>query len=142
MRELEKLAQHLYICAPSVAQHAALACFLPSSLKILEQRRVEFQRRRDFLVPALARAGLVVPAQPAGAFYVYARCPGDGRRFAFELLEREAVAATPGIDFGANETQRYVRFAYTRGVPDLEEAAERVRKFCERRFRRRSGGIA
>jgi len=130
MRELEKLAQHLFICAPSVAQHAALACFLPSSLEILEQRRLEFQRRRDFLVPALERAGLAVPAPPSGAFYVYARCPGDGRRFAFELLEREGVAATPGIDFGAHRTRRYVRFAYTRSMEDLEEAAARLARCC------------
>jgi aspartate/methionine/tyrosine aminotransferase len=139
MREFEKLAQHLFICAPSVAQHAALACFLPATLKILEQRRLEFQRRRDFLLPALARAGLMVPAQPDGAFYVYARCPSgrhaapcDGKRFAFDLLEQEGVAATPGVDFGANGTKRYVRFAYTRAMADLEEAAERLKRFCGR----------
>jgi aspartate/methionine/tyrosine aminotransferase len=145
VREFEKLAQHLSICAPTVAQHAALACFLPATLKILEQRRIEFQRRRDFLVPALERAGLQVPARPSGAFYVYARCPAgrhqvpwDGRRFALELLEREAVAATPGIDFGSNETKRYVRFAYTRSMADLEEAARRLKRFCERKSGRRA----
>lgn len=144
MREFEKLAQHLFICAPTLAQHAALACFLPATLKILEQRRAEFRRRRDFLVPALQRAGLVVPAAPTGAFYVYARCPGrtarsavgrhevpwDGRRFALELLEREGVAATPGVDFGAHGTKRTVRFAYTRGMDDLQEAARRLARFC------------
>jgi len=141
MREFEKLAQHLFICAPSVAQHAALACFTPSSLKIFERRRFEFQRRRDFLVPALERAGLVVPARPSGAFYVYAACAGDGRRFALELLEREGVAATPGMDFGSNATRGYVRFAYTRTMADLEEAAERLKRFCLKKFRptRRAG---
>jgi len=142
MREFEKLSQHLYICAPSVAQHAALACFSPSNLEILEQRRREFERRRDFLVPALQRAGLVLPAQPTGAFYAYARCPAGGRRFALELLESEGVAATPGIDFGASETKRYVRFAYTRGMADLEEAAERLQRYCERKIRRRSAAPA
>jgi aspartate/methionine/tyrosine aminotransferase len=137
MREFEKLAQHLFICAPAIAQHAALACFLPSTLKILEQRRIEFQRRRDFLVPALERAGLVVPARPSGAFYVYAQCPSDARKFTMELLEREGVAATPGIDFGSNGTKRCVRFAYTRAMADLEEAAERLRRFCERKSDRR-----
>jgi aspartate/methionine/tyrosine aminotransferase len=132
MREFEKLAQHLFICAPTVAQHAALACFLPVTLKILEQRRREFGRRRDFLVPALERAGLSVPSWPTGAFYVYAACPGrsmDGRRFALELLEREGVAATPGIDFGTNGTRGFVRFAYTCGMADLEEAARRLGRF-------------
>jgi aspartate/methionine/tyrosine aminotransferase len=137
MREFEKLAQHLFICAPTVAQHAALACFLPATLKILEQRRREFGRRRDFLVPALERAGLSVPSWPTGAFYVYAACPGrsmDGRRFALELLEREGVAATPGIDFGSNGTRGFVRFAYTCGMADLEQAAKRVERFVAERF--------
>jgi aspartate/methionine/tyrosine aminotransferase len=130
MREFEKLAQHLFICAPSVAQHAALACFSPDSLEVFEQRRLEFRRRRDFLIPELERAGLKIPARPSGAFYLYARCPGDGRRFALDLLEKEGVAATPGIDFGSNQTKRYVRFAYTRGMADLEAAAERLKRYC------------
>ena len=132
VREFEKLAQHLFICAPAIAQHAALACFSPSTLKILEQRRFEFQRRRDFFVPALERAGLTVPAQPTGAFYAYADCGMDGKRFALDLLENAGVAATPGIDFGSNRTKRYVRFAYTRSMDDLEEAARRLARFCGR----------
>jgi len=135
LRDFEKLAQHLFICAPSVAQHAALACFHADSLKLFEERRLEFQRRRDYLLPALERAGLEVPASPSGAFYLYARCPGDGRRFALDLLEREGVAATPGIDFGSNGTRRCVRFAYTRGMADLEEAAARLARFCAARTR-------
>jgi aspartate/methionine/tyrosine aminotransferase len=135
VREFEKLAQHLFICAPSVAQHAGLACFTPDSLRVLEQRRREFQRRRDFLLPALESAGLAVPARPGGAFYIYAEVPGakaDGRKFALELLEKEGVAATPGVDFGANGTRRHVRFAYTRSMEDLELAAERLKRFCRR----------
>jgi aspartate/methionine/tyrosine aminotransferase len=46
------------------------------------------------------------------------------------LLEKEAVAATPGVDFGANGTARCVRFAYTRGLGELEEAAARVTRFA------------
>jgi aspartate/methionine/tyrosine aminotransferase len=150
MREFEKLAQHLFICAPTVAQHAALACFTSATLEILEARRLEFQRRRDFLVPALERAGLSVPARPAGAFYVYAAVPPnippggkrDGRRFAFDLLEREGVAATPGIDFGSNQTKRYVRFAYTRAMAELEEAAERLKRYCGEEIRPTPGAGA
>jgi aspartate/methionine/tyrosine aminotransferase len=46
------------------------------------------------------------------------------------LLEKEAVAATPGVDFGAHGTERFVRFAYTRAMSDLEEAARRIRRFA------------
>jgi aspartate/methionine/tyrosine aminotransferase len=130
VRGFEKLAQHLFICAPATAQHAAVAAFSPDSLSILEERRREFARRRDFLVPALRRAGLSIPADPQGAFYVYADCGGDSRRFARELLESEAVAATPGADFGANATERFVRFAYTRSMDELQEAVVRIARFC------------
>ena len=129
VRGFEKLGQHLFISAPTAAQHAAVAAFSPESMKILEERRSEFARRRDFLVPALRKAGLHIPAEPHGAFYIYADCGRDARTYCIELLEAEAVAATPGIDFGRNATGRYVRFAYTRAMTDLEEAAERILMF-------------
>jgi aspartate/methionine/tyrosine aminotransferase len=132
MRGFEKLAQHLFICPPAAAQHAACAAFLPETLGILEARRREFARRRDYLLPALQHAGLDVPAVPHGAFYVYADCGTDCRRFTLELLEREAVAATPGVDFGSNGTGRFVRFSYTRDLAELEEAAERISRFRSR----------
>ena len=130
VREFEKLAQHLFISAPAAAQHAAVAAFSAESISILEKRRAEFAARRDFLLPALKGAGLAVPAEPKGAFYVYADCGGDSRSYAKYLLEREGVAATPGIDFGANGTERFVRFAYTRALSDLEEAAAGIRRFA------------
>jgi len=130
VRGFEKLAQHLFISAPSAAQHAAVAAFSPESISVLETRRSEFAKRRDFLLPALKQAGLKVPAEPHGAFYIYADCGMDSKTFSIKLLEAEAVAATPGIDFGANGTDRFVRFAYTRSMDDLEEAALRIRRFA------------
>jgi aspartate/methionine/tyrosine aminotransferase len=130
VRNFEKLAQHLFISAPSAAQHAALAAFSPESLSLLEQRRAEFGRRRDFLLPELLQSGLRIPAEPHGAFYVYADCGGDAKAYALQLLEREGVATTPGADFGMNGTGRFVRFAYTRSMEDLREAAARIRRFA------------
>ena len=130
VRGFEKLAQHLFISAPTAAQYAACAAFAPESIAVLEARRAEFARRRDFLVPELTAAGLDIPAAPQGAFYIYAGCGRDSRDYCRELLEREAVAATPGIDFGANGTARCVRFAYTRPMEELAEAARRLRRFA------------
>jgi aspartate/methionine/tyrosine aminotransferase len=130
VRGFEKLAQHLFISAPSAAQHAACAAFSPQSVAVLEQRRTEFARRRDFLLPELGKSGLSVPAEPHGAFYIYADCGRDARRYCMELLEKEGVAATPGVDFGANGTERCVRFAYTRSMDDLERAAAGIRRFA------------
>src|SRR5688572_28967454 len=83
VRSFEKLAQHLFISAPAAAQHAAVAAFCPESLKVLEERRSEFARRRDFLVPELKKAGLAIPAEPHGAFYVYADCARDSKKYCF-----------------------------------------------------------
>lgn len=127
--ELEKLAQNLYISAPSMAQHAALACFEPETLAILEQRRGEFAARRDYLLPALRELGFRIAVEPQGAFYLYADISalgGDAFAFCRHFLETEHVAFTPGIDFGRYQADQHVRFAYTQSLPRLQQAVERI----------------
>ena len=53
--DLDKLAQNIFLAANTPAQHAALAAFESSTLDELEQRRQEFRRRRDYLLPALQK---------------------------------------------------------------------------------------
>lgn len=127
--ELEKLAQNLYISAPSMAQHAALACFEPATLAILEERREEFRRRRDYLLPALRELGFGIAVEPEGAFYLYADISafgGDAFTFCQHFIETEHVAFTPGIDFGRYQASHHVRFAYTQSVERLQQAVERI----------------
>jgi aspartate/methionine/tyrosine aminotransferase len=129
VRALEVLSQNLYIAASTVAQHAALAAFEPGTEAIFEERRDAFRRRRDLLVPGLIDLGFVIPVVPEGAFYVYAGIDGladDGERLCLELLEQVGVAVTPGIDFGRNCAERYVRFAYTTGEDRIAEALGRM----------------
>ncbi|MSQ66517.1 MAG: pyridoxal phosphate-dependent aminotransferase, partial [Limnohabitans sp.] len=71
---IERLAQNLFICASSVAQYAALACFEPESLAIYEERRAAFKQRRDHFIPQLNAMDLPVPVMPDGAFYAWADC--------------------------------------------------------------------
>jgi aspartate/methionine/tyrosine aminotransferase len=133
--ELDKLAQNLYLAAPTPSQHAALAAFEPETLAILEARRKEFKARRDYLVPALRGLGFDIPVTPQGAFYVYAGCGGltrDSFAFAIEILEQAGVAITPGIDFGANAPERHVRFAYTNSIERLQEGVSRIAKFLKK----------
>jgi aspartate/methionine/tyrosine aminotransferase len=136
VRRIEVLAQNLFISPSTVAQHAALACFEPATIAILEERRAELDRRRSFLVPALESLGFGVPVVPQGAFYIYADCSrltGDSFAFAREVLVEAGVAITPGKDFGANAPERHVRIAYTQPVARLEEAVERLRRFLARK---------
>jgi aspartate/methionine/tyrosine aminotransferase len=129
VREIEKLAQNAFICASAPAQYAALAAFRPDTLAILEQRRAEFRRRRDFMIPALRGLGFRIPLVPQGAFYIYAGCERfapDSTVFALRVLEEAGVAITPGLDFGTHRPERHVRFAYTRSIEELEEGIARI----------------
>ena len=131
---VERIAQNLFICASTVAQHAALACFEPDSLAEYERRRAEFKARRDYFIPELNRLGLTVPVMPDGAFYAYADCTGAAKRlgvsgswdFAFELMKRAHVAVTPGRDFGTDAPDRYIRFSTASSMAELREAVARL----------------
>lgn len=130
--EVEKLAQNLFIAAPTLAQYAALAAFTPQTTAILEARKAEFRARRDLLLPALRELGFVVPAAPQGAFYIYADCAAhtdDSHALALQLLEQAGVAVTPGLDFGSHRPERYLRFAYTTSQENLQEGIARLRRF-------------
>ncbi|MFO1182588.1 pyridoxal phosphate-dependent aminotransferase [Ottowia sp.] len=143
---IEQIAQHLFICASSVSQYAALACFEPASLAEYERRRQEFKARRDWFVPQLDALGLSVPVTPDGAFYAWADCsaacdklfagrseynsemqtPGSWE-FAFELMKRAHLAVTPGRDFGHADTSRHVRFSTASSMAQLHTAIDRLK---------------
>ncbi|MDE2439998.1 MAG: pyridoxal phosphate-dependent aminotransferase [Betaproteobacteria bacterium] len=135
VRDVEKLAQNLTLCPSTPAQYAALAAFAPATIEILEARRAEFRRRRDFLAPALEEIGFHITARPEGAFYLYCDCSAlaaDSFALARDLLEKAGVAATPGLDFGSNEPEKHIRFAYTTEIPRLAEAVQRLSAYFGR----------
>ena len=135
VRDVEKLAQNLTLCPSTPAQYAALAAFEPETIAILESRRSEFRRRRDFLAPALEAIGFRIRARPEGAFYLYCDCSAlaeNSFTLAKDLLEKTGVAATPGLDFGCNQPEKHIRFAYTTGLDRLAEAVERLSAYFGR----------
>jgi aspartate/methionine/tyrosine aminotransferase len=132
---VERLAQNLFICASTISQHAALACFERESIDEYERRRGEFKARRDWFIPQLQAAGLPVPVVPDGAFYAWADCSQMAQElgisgswdFSFELMKRAHLAITPGRDFGTAETSRFVRFSTASSMAHLEESIARLR---------------
>ena len=134
MPVIERIAQNLFICPSTIAQHAALACFEPDSLAEYERRRSEFKTRRDYFIPELNRLGLTVPVMPDGAFYAYADCSklaatwglAGSWEFAFELMKRAHLAVTPGRDFGISAPEQYVRFSTASSMVHLQEAIARL----------------
>jgi len=132
---VERIAQNLFICASTIAQHAALACFEAESLALYEQRRAEFRARRDYFVPALDALGLKVPVMPDGAFYAWADCAQACERLGvqgswdltFALMRQAHLAVTPGRDFGQADTGRFIRFSTASSMAHLQEAVARLR---------------
>jgi len=130
---MDKLAQNLYLAAPTMSQYAALAAFEPRTLAILEQRRQVLEQRRNALLPALQELGFRIPVTPQGAFYLYADCSAllndklqDSMALSRYLLTEAGVAITPGLDFGEFQADKHCRFAYTTSEQRLLQAVEKM----------------
>lgn len=135
---LDKLAQNLFLAPNTPAQHAALAVFEPEVIDELEGRKEVFAQRLNYLLPQLKQLGFSIPAQPSGAFYIYADISGldhphkeNSMQLCLDLLEQTGLAITPGIDFGHSQGHHFVRFAYTHDIPVLEQAVARLRVFLQ-----------
>ena len=131
---IDCLAQNIFLSCSAPAQYAALEAFSPDCRQIMESRRQAFEERRDFLVPALENLGFKISVIPEGAFYLYADCSritDDSFSFAYDLLDQEGVAITPGKDFGSNKPEQYVRFAYTTSIEKMEEGVARIKRFID-----------
>lgn len=129
VRDLEKLAQNLYISPAALSQHAALACFSDAAYAIAEARRAEFQARRDYFATALGKIGFKIPILPDGGFFVYADVSAftrDSEKFASEMLDRTGVAFAPGIDFGEFRAREHVRMAYAVNMAKLQDGVARL----------------
>ncbi len=131
-----KLAQNLFISAPSISQYAALKAFDDEVLLECEARRQTLAKRRDVLLAGIQSLGLPVVAPAQGAFYLYvdvSSVADDAMQWCLDLLEEQKVALTPGADFGVKDADKYVRFAYTCDEARLTEAVARIQNFIRNR---------
>jgi len=130
VRAVERLAQNLYICPPTIAQVAALGAF--DGVDELDGNRQTYAANRELLLAELPKAGLgkIVPAD--GAFYLYVDVSdftSDSLAFTKSMLEETGVAATPGLDFDPARGGRFVRFSYAGATSEMAEAARRLQQW-------------
>ncbi|TNF91969.1 MAG: pyridoxal phosphate-dependent aminotransferase [Gammaproteobacteria bacterium] len=129
---IDRLAQNIFLAAPTMSQHAAITALSAEVQPLLDKRRDEFRKRRDYLLPALRELGFGIECEPQGAFYLYADSSGmtdDSMHFCRDLLDKAGVAITPGADFGDNRPSQFVRFAYTTSMEQLETGVSRIRQY-------------
>jgi len=127
-----KLAQNMFLAAPTISQYAAIAALGEKSEKELQRRREIFLQRRDMLLPLIEEAGFKVKSKPTGAFYVYADCSGisdNSMELCDQLLNQAGVAITPGADFGTNGSDTHVRFSYANTKENLQEGMRRIQEW-------------
>jgi aspartate/methionine/tyrosine aminotransferase len=127
VRPVERLAQNLFISAPAISQHAALAAM--DCTAELDARVAAYARSRAVLLDALPRAGLTRLAPADGAFYIYAdvsHLTSDSRDLCRAMLAETGIAATPGLDFDPVRGHGYVRFSFAGHEHEIATAATRL----------------
>jgi aspartate/methionine/tyrosine aminotransferase len=132
VRPAEKIQQNFFLCANHFVQVAGTTALLHAQDDVARMRAAYAERRR-YLVPALRDVGLVVAAEPLGAFYVFAdaRAWGsDSVALAGSLLDQAGVATAPGADFGPGG-EGFLRFSYATSLERLQEGVARLRDWAE-----------
>ncbi len=134
VRTLQKLQQNLFISAPDFSQLAALTALSESSDEVAGMR-LQYDRRRRFLIERARQAGLSVAGKPVGAFYLLLNVSTYTENvydLAFEILEDAGVAVTPGVDFGPGG-EGYIRICYATSMEKLEMGMDRLDEFFAKR---------
>ena len=127
---LIRIAQNLFICPSVVAQAAAVAAFHEEAIEEADRRSIDLAQKRRLMSEGLKAIGFTIPANPDGAFYLFAQVPEgapDAETFCQQALQQVGVAMTPGIDFGDNDTERFVRISCAQPTSALLDALQRLR---------------
>lgn len=109
IQAMTKVQQYSFVCAPSVAQYAALAC-----PKVDHRANIAaYRAKRDLMVGILSRRFELAP--PDGAFYLWAKAPAGhtGTSFVHQAIANNCLII-PGNVFSEKDT--HFRICYT--VPD------------------------
>ena len=133
IRQFERLAQNMFICAPHISQIAALAAL--DAHHELNQNVQTYKTNRAILAEQLPNLGLAKFAPPDGAFYFYvdvSEYTDNSVNLANEILDEVNVAVTPGIDFDPDRGLKTIRLSYACSTPDLKEGLKRLNNFMSK----------
>ena len=132
IRQIERLAQNMFICAPHASQIAALHALdcedeLKNNLDV-------YKENRKLMIKGLKDSGFSKISSPDGAFYIYAdvsKFCDDSLEFANRVLKEAKVAITPGLDFDSKRGNSTIRFSYARSTEDIIKGLEKLNIFMK-----------
>lgn len=132
LEAMMKIHQYIIMCAPIMAQMAAIEA-LKNGAGDTREMRVQYNRRRRYIVDCLNSMGLDC-IEPKGAFYVFPNIKRTGmtsEEFAERLLREEKVAVVPGNAFG-DCGEGYIRCCYATSLDNIRNAMQRMSAFVNR----------
>jgi len=132
IRQIERLAQNMFICAPHASQIAALHALdcedeLKNNLNV-------YKENRKLMIKGLKDSGFSKISSPDGAFYIYAdvsKFCNDSLEFANRVLKEAKVAITPGLDFDPKRGNSSIRFSYARSTEDIIKGLDKLNIFMK-----------
>lgn len=133
IRDIQKMAQNLFICAPAMNQWAGIAALKEAEPDVAAMVSI-YDQRRLYMIERLKQLGFGIKSEPRGAFYILANCKGfntDSLKLAFDILEKAHLGVTPGIDFGHNG-EGYLRFSYANSMDNIALGLDRLEKYLSR----------
>lgn len=140
VRPIELLLGNLNLCAPTLAQVAAVAAFEPESHAELTGHVRRYAENRDILLARLPELGIDAFAPPDGAFYAYCDISGlteDSATWCAQVLATTGVALTPGIDFATSspgadpmlDGRRFMRLSFAGTPAQMHDGIDRLARF-------------
>jgi len=132
LEAMMKVHQYMVMCAPIMAQMAAIEAMKNGEQDMQEMVR-QYNHRRGLIVKSLNNMGLECTT-PKGAFYAFPSIKSTGlssEEFAEKLLLEEKVAVVPGNSFG-DCGEGYVRCAYATSIQNIQIAMERMSRFVKK----------
>ncbi|WP_102275219.1 aminotransferase [Cytobacillus massiliigabonensis] len=127
-----KIHQYAIMCAPTMAQFAAIEA-LKNGRSDVDEMVKSYRRRRNYIVQSFNDMGLTCHT-PGGAFYAFPSIESTGlssEEFAERLLLEESVAVVPGNVFGGSG-EGHIRCSYATSMEQLQEAVKRMKRFIEK----------
>jgi len=136
IRPIQKVQQNFFISANAMVQYAGIAALKEAAADVAHMKAI-YNKRRQYMIRRVKAMGLGITVEPTGAFYVFANVKHisqDSYKLAFDILEKEHVGVTPGIDFGQNG-EGYIRLSYANSMENIKEGMDRLENYFRQKVR-------
>ncbi len=130
VRNIQKLQQNMFICAPTISQYSALGA-LKINYKEINKMKAEYIDKKDLILNKLEDLGIGVNYKPDSAFYIFCNMESfcqDSLELSLDMLQKVNLAVAPGKDFGPNYNQ-YIRLSYASSITNLRKGLKKLKKY-------------